>query len=319
MASKGRYALLTVDTEALPKRAAQDHVMRLMWGRHASGTAGVKEMSALGDEVGAKHVFFVDYCGAYNRKDEIDDVVRWLDGAGQDVQLHTHPEYLPQEFWKAHGFNHRPRLMNEYGKEKSDFTIQFFSKLISDVTNKPVLSHRAGSFRWNSNAIEALKKADIPLSFNNSMNAKLIGQCVHSLPTNDAFTWSNGVVEIPVTEQRVLPGLGKEWWARFQFPESKVFKFQIIPWWQYLIPFRQKAPDLLVLLLHSWSLLYWDENGHGEYRDDKRIEGYRKLLHKISRDYDIVTSTELLDLIQRGKVSADRIEDLSLAALKGST
>jgi hypothetical protein len=27
-----RYALLTVDTEALPKRAAQDHVKRLIWG-----------------------------------------------------------------------------------------------------------------------------------------------------------------------------------------------------------------------------------------------------------------------------------------------
>jgi hypothetical protein len=68
-------------------------------------------MCAIGDEFGGKHVFFMDLCGAYAQRDEVRDVVRWLDGAGQDVQLHAHPEYLPGEFWPEHNFKFRPRFI----------------------------------------------------------------------------------------------------------------------------------------------------------------------------------------------------------------
>src|SRR5690606_35005400 len=109
---RNRYALISVDTEALPRRASHDHVKRLMWGQHEAGTAGIREMSLIGDEFGVKHVFFVDMCGAYDYLNEVEKVVQWLDNAGQDVQLHTHPEYLPKSFWDAHGFSLKPQYMN---------------------------------------------------------------------------------------------------------------------------------------------------------------------------------------------------------------
>jgi hypothetical protein len=55
-------------------------------------------MCAAADEVGGKLVFFVDACGAYAQLDQVAEAVRWLDGAGHDVQLHAHPEYLPEAF-----------------------------------------------------------------------------------------------------------------------------------------------------------------------------------------------------------------------------
>ena len=67
---RNRYAIMTVDTEALPKRASQEHVKRLMWGLHEHGRAGVGEISLIGDEYGVKHVFFVDLCGAYSYLNE---------------------------------------------------------------------------------------------------------------------------------------------------------------------------------------------------------------------------------------------------------
>ena len=195
---KNRYALVTVDTEALPKRASQDHVNRLIWGRHPQGTAGVGEMCSAGDDFGIKHVFFVDMCGAYAQLDETTEVVRCLDAQGQDVQLHTHPEYLPDAFWVEHGLSTRPQHMNKYADEaRAEFVFRHFGGLISDITNKPVLAHRAGSFRWNAASIRALKSADIPLSFNNSMCAVGNQQCVYSVPTNLPFAWSNGVIEVP--------------------------------------------------------------------------------------------------------------------------
>ena len=313
---RNRYALLTVDTEALPKRATRDHVKRLMWGQHENGRAGVGEMSSIGDEFGVKHVFFVDLCGAYAYLDEVRDVVRWLDAAGQDVQLHTHPEYLPDSFWREHGMAKRPQYMNQYADDaRAEFVIRHFGALITEVTGKPLLAHRAGSFRWNACTIRALDAAGIRLSFNNSTNAMYAGQNVYSEPTNQPFVWSNGVVEIPMTEKKILPRVGREeWWARLTYPESPYFHFH--PWWgRLLLNAVSGSPDLAVFLLHSWSLLYRDEQGHAEYRDDRLQEGYRKLLARLTKDYEVVTSAELLDLLARGKVRTTHTVDLARAEL----
>jgi hypothetical protein len=311
-----RYALITVDTEALPKRASDDHVRRLMWGEHDNGTAGIREMCAIGDEFGAKHVFFVDLCGAYTRLDESLEVVRWLDAGGQDVQLHTHPEYLPKEFWSEHGLERKPEYMNQYKDDaRAEFVLRHFGDLISGVTGKPIQAFRAGSFRWNASTIRALKSVGIPLSFNNSMCAVYAKQSLHAEATNVPYVWSNGIVEVPMTEKRILPKIGKdEWWARLTYPESSYFRFR--PWWgKLLLNTLSGSPDFSVFLLHSWSLLYWDEKGYGSFRDDRRTEGYRKLMSQLTKNYDVITTSEFLDLYARGKISASQTVDLSRAEL----
>lgn len=317
MMQKNRYAMLTVDTEALPKRAAQDHVKRLMWGVHEKGRAGIGEMASIGDEFGARHVYFVDQCGAWSYLDETKEVVRWLNAAGHDVQLHTHPEYLPDSFWAEHGLARRPQYMNQYTEEaRAEFVIRHFGELISKETGKPVLAHRAGSFRWNANTIRALKSAGVPLSFNNSMCAVHARQCIWSEPTNLPFAWSNGVIEVPMTEKKILPKVGKdEWWARLTYPESPYFRFR--PWWgKLLFDAFSGSPHMSIFLLHSWSLLYWDENGHATYRDDQRLEGYRKLLSRLTRDYDVITTAEFLDLHAQGKIKTTHTADIARTELQ---
>lgn len=309
-----RYALITVDTEALPKRATSDHVKRLIWGEYDNGTAGIREMCAVGDEFGAKHIFFVDMCGAYAYRDEVREVITWLDGQGQDVQLHAHPEYLPKDFWDEHKFAFKPQFMNQYADDKDKFVIKHFGDIVSGITGKKLRAFRAGSFRWNAGTIRALKTAGIPLSFNNSMCAFYNEQCLYSVPTNVPFTWSNGVVEIPMTEHNILPRIENDWWARLQYPQSKFFRYR--PWWSSFLPYSVRRQDsLLVFLLHSWSLLYWDENNYGVYRDDQRIDGYRKLLKRLAKDYDIITTAELLELVQQGKIVPSHTEDLARAEL----
>lgn len=306
--------MLTVDTEALPKRAPHDHVKRLIWGEHNKGTAGIREMCSVVGEVDAKLTFFVDACAAYSDLDEVAEVILWLDKKGQDVQLHTHSEYLPERFWLESGFQYRPRFLNEYSAVRATFTILYFGKFISDITGKPLRAFRAGSFRWNASTIRALADAGIPLSFNNSMNAFLAGQCVHSEATNQPYRWSNGVIEVPVTEKMFFPLFGKEWWGRLQFPVSNHFRN---PPWRVLRPYaRQANSSLLVLLLHSWSLLYWDKNGYAVYRDDKRIEDFRKLVRQLAKDYDIITTEDFLDLHARGKITTSHTVDLAAAELK---
>jgi len=312
--SKNRFAILTVDTEALPKRAQTEHVKRLIWGEHSFGTAGVREMCVIGDESGVKHVFFVDVCGAHAYENEIRDVVQWLDEAGQDVQLHAHAEYLPEGFWKPFGFKYRPRFMNQYGCEKAEFVIRHFGKFITNITGKPIRAFRAGSFRWNASTISALASTGIPLSFNDSMNAFVNGQSTYGEPTLRPYRWSNGVIEVPATERQFDPIVGQKWWGRLQFPVSH--RFRNLPWRILWPQTFGRDSSFLVLLLHSWSLLYWDENGHGVYRDDKRLEDYRKLVRWLAKDYDIITTADFLDLYERGKINATHTVDLAKAELR---
>jgi hypothetical protein len=306
--------MLTVDTEALPRRAAEDHVKRLIWGEHACGTAGVREMCQIGDEMGIRHVFFVDVCAAHAYEKQIAEVVCWLDNAGQDVQLHAHPEYLPADYWEQHGFTYRPRFLNQYDQPKAEFTLKHFGKFISNLTGKAILAFRAGSFRWNANTIRALHTAGIRLSFNNSMKAYIDGVCPYGVPTNAPFSWSNDVIEVPVTERLSLPRCERFGWERLSHPYSNQY---FTPPWRKLWPFTFGIDkSFLVLLMHSWSLLYWDENDHAQYRDDRRIDSYRKIVRKLAKDYDIITTPDFLDLYSRGKIKTTHSVDLALTELR---
>lgn len=314
MTGKARYAMLTVDTEALPRRAATDHVKRLIWGENEGGTAGVREMCRIGDEFDARHVFFVDMCATHAYGSEIDEVIRWLDKAGHDVQLHAHPEYLPAEFWQEHGFKYRPRFMNQFDEAKAEFTLRYFGKRIPEITGKPILAFRAGSFRWNTNTLRALHTLGIPLSFNNSMWALEDGLCPHAEPTNTPFKWSNGIIEVPFTERSTLPFSQRLGWQLACYPYSP--RFFSAPWHRFHPYTWNGDNDFLVLLLHSWSLLHRDQNGQAQYRDDRRLESYRRLVRKLTKDYDVITTGEFLDLHNRGKITTPHTVDLALTELR---
>ena len=58
LTKSSRYAMITVDVEALPKRASADHVKRLMWGEFENGTAGLREICSVGAEVNSNFIFF---------------------------------------------------------------------------------------------------------------------------------------------------------------------------------------------------------------------------------------------------------------------
>ncbi|QYJ24179.1 polysaccharide deacetylase [Achromobacter sp. ES-001] len=314
MGLANRYALLTVDTEALPKRAEVDHVDRLIWGVHAHGSAGIREMCSIGKDFDAKHIFFVDMCGSYLYPKKMTEVVKWLDDEDQDVQLHLHPEILPKKFWIDSGLDAVPRYMNEYiSEDQATKVVRHFSELLSGITRKNVLACRAGSFRWNAHFIRALEVAGISMSFNNSMRAHMAGRSPFGRPTNLPYLWSNGVLEVPVTERRV-PAKGRrpERWVSLTYPESSYFPFRT-----RLFPgaprFLRSGPSLAVLLTHSWSFLYWNDRRQAVYRDDQRLDEYRNLLARVSRDYDIVTTAEFLDLHARGKISLSPSVDVSRA------
>lgn len=134
--SRNRYVLLTVDVEAQPARAREEHVKRLVWGEHANGRASIKEMCTIADDVGGRLVHFVDACGVYLHGEPFAEAVRWMVWAGHDVQLHSHSEFLSDSFWAEHGFAARPRLLNQYDEAKAAFTLRYFSEYLAALLAK---------------------------------------------------------------------------------------------------------------------------------------------------------------------------------------
>lgn len=309
-----RYAMLTVDTEAMPRRASDKHIVRLILGCHDRGTAGVREMCMIGDEYNAKHVFFVDLCSTYHSHNEMREVVRWLVNAGQDVQLHTHPEVLPDVFWLNNGFGGKcAEGRSACSMSREEYIIKYFGSLLSGMTGSDVLAFRSGSFRWGACTIRALKTLGVPLSFNNSMRAYSAGKCPFSLSVSTPYRWSNGVIEVPLTEKLIAPEPGgREFWASMTYPESSYYMYKRDRIGSIFKKFC-RGSDFAVILLHSWSLLDLDRDGCFIYRDDKRLEGYRKYVSQIVKDYDVITTPELLDLCARGKIRIPNVVDLSLA------
>lgn len=307
--NRNRFVLITVDTEAQPARAPQDHVKRLIWGEHDQGTAGIREMCMAANDVGAKLVFFVDACGMFLHGKTFEDAAFWLKQAGHDVQLHTHSEFLPPSFWEHHGFPARPTLLNQYSEKKAAFTIEYFSKYLANITGEKTRAFRAGSFRWNIGTLTAQAKLGIPLSFNNTMRGLVDGVCPYAEPVQHPFVWSNGVVEVPITERRFPSRGDKVWWGRLAFPSTNRHRD---PPWRVLYPYTfGRKIEVLVILVHSWSLLYWDANGYGVYKDDRRHEDFRRLMRKLSRDYDIITTDQFLNLYENGKIIITDKVDMS--------
>ncbi|MDL2280225.1 hypothetical protein LJC15_06185, partial [Desulfovibrio sp. OttesenSCG-928-G11] len=108
--------------------------------------------------------------------------------------------------------------------------------------------------------------------------------------------------------------VGRALWARLQYPESRFVRYR--PWWCSFLPYSVSRKDpFLVCLVHSWSLLQWDDKGHGMYAGDERLEGYRKFLHRIAKDYDIITTTDLLECLEQGKIVPTHTEEISKAEL----
>lgn len=310
-----KYLILTNDTEALPNRARDNHVRRLMWGEHENGVAGVKEMTSVVKEFNGKITYFVDICGALDRKSEVLDVARWLNDNGQDVELHLHPEYLPDSFWDNTGYRLNPKLMNLYeeiDRDKLRFLFKTFAGELESVIGRKINAYRAGSFRWNAMTIELLKELDIPLSFNNTQASMALGQCPYASSMQRPFRWSNGIIEVPVTEKNFFPNLNDNWWVRYQYPLCSLVRYRT--GLGSIIPYSVSAKDdFLVCLMHSWSFLYRDDDGFEYYRDDKRKEDFRKMLRKMSRDFDIIDSRDLKDLIDSGKIVVDHTEDIKKA------
>jgi peptidoglycan/xylan/chitin deacetylase (PgdA/CDA1 family) len=297
-ASAAQYLVITIDVEALPARASQDHVERLIYGNFPGrGRAGIVEMMDIADRHGVKLTFFLDVLEEVIYPKQIEAVARLIVERGHDLQLHTHPEIMPDAFFTKLGFPRK--LSNELNKAEAAALFAEVRNIVSAWEVPPFIAYRAGSYRYSSGLVQAMPAAGISFSY----NYNLYGRSQRSLGLENIalFRWENDVVEIPVSyideSAGVLVQFNDSVYVNTGNPQDA---------YNYILKFQEQwhASNVLIMMMHSWSLLELKSGtDYFEYKSSAEADLFDRFLASMPRQVRVVTATELAELVARGVVS----------------
>ena len=247
-----RPVLVTIDVEAVPSRADSDHVRTLIYGDFGSGgRQGILEMMDAADEFGIRLSMFLDISEVELHGDVITEVGQVIVDRGHDLQLHLHPNLLPDDYWQSRGFSVPDGKRWGYPRQIVDLVLHDFIDRMSRIRGSVPEGYRAGSFQVSSDWLESATAAGMSISSNHNYRSFVNqGRDPLAEPEAGAFRWSVGPVELPVTQIRN----GDEW-RPFTIPVRAPADDP------RLDRFLDRAAEVgdpgspIVVLMHSWSLL----------------------------------------------------------------
>ena len=164
--------LLTINTEVYPLAPNwQLSQLRLdldrdIYGITAEGEFGLRHQLRTLQQFQLHATFFVEalFASCPNvLPGALEEVVDLIQSAGQDVQLHLHPEWVPLIPKLAH--LHRPGAwrMTHYGEKEQLELIETGLENLERAGAKSVTAYRAGDFAANSDTLRALERAGVKI------------------------------------------------------------------------------------------------------------------------------------------------------------
>ncbi|MBF0527842.1 MAG: methyltransferase domain-containing protein [Deltaproteobacteria bacterium] len=267
--------LLSVDVEALPGRAPDRPVERLIWGG-AQGVEGhgIGRLAHIFNSVGVKATFYVDFAACCLHGDKgIFEASQYLVTHGQDVQLHVHSEVLVRnQHWvhetnliptfALHSFTTANRAI-KYAAEKYRKSLGYMPSIF-----------RAGGLWWCTDSILATGVNGISAASNVSLTRPFA-------PCTDVFNWENGVMELPVDfclDPYIQNGCG-----------SLLSDVMAI--------LKNKTHKVISCYLHSWSLSPRTSNGYHLVHSPTHQANLEKAIALLKTIGSMSTSN--LDYLQR--------------------
>ena len=270
--------IITIDVEALPHRAAADHVDRLIFGSSNGGRAGIIEMMDIADQAGVVLSFFVDVVEEVLYPGEIIALMRLIHSRGHDVQLHAHPTLLSTEDWSNLSIEKEGR-MHCWNERTADAMLDWMLSLFDEAEIPRPVAFRGGSFVYNAAILNSMAERGIMTSYNHNP-VQRPGDPTQPYQNNSTgHHWSNGVSEVPVT------------WLRGERFDEAHFG---VPHMAELFASRGSgAHDPAVMIMHSWTLLEKDEQGYFEYVDASKTAAFKNFLKNLANDHDVISASQL--------------------------
>ena len=139
------------------------HFERYVFGRSAHGDYALPKTLEILNRHGLKGVFFVEplFAARFGRA-HLETIVRLIRDAGQEVQLHIHPEWTDEIAPPILDDVSRKRQhLAYYTLDEQTRLIGFAKKLLEDAGSGPITAFRAGSFAANRDTFTALSRNGI--------------------------------------------------------------------------------------------------------------------------------------------------------------
>ena len=174
---------------------------RYVWGRSAQGDYALPKTLEILARHGLKGVFFVEpLFSARFGAEHLRTIVRLIADAGQDVQLHLHPEWVDEISPPLIRDNlHKRQHLTHYNLDEQSALIGHAARLLRAAGADSLNAFRAGSFACNRDTFRALRANGIHLD--SSLNAcyavsaaDMTGDGAH-----DRASMIEGVASFPVS------------------------------------------------------------------------------------------------------------------------
>lgn len=144
---------------------------RYVWGRSAAGEYGLPRNLQILRQYGLKAVFFVEpLFGLRFGTRHLATIVDLIQAAGQEVQLHLHPEWVDEISPPLLGDVSRKRQhLTDYSLEEQTALLCRAKRILQEVAGKPITGFRSGGYAANRLTYQALAKVGI--TADSSLNA----------------------------------------------------------------------------------------------------------------------------------------------------
>jgi glycosyltransferase involved in cell wall biosynthesis/SAM-dependent methyltransferase len=242
-------SFLSFDVEALPGRAAQDPVDRLIWGKYNGNEYGIRRISSILKQYDIKGNFLVDFaaCLLYGDK-AVQEIIEFLLSQGHEVHVHLHSEWVIRKW----GISNKEWEKGPVGMEMLDDALsysllQFAAFKYRTLVGQAPVVFRAGGYRFNAATIEAAQKLGFKAcsNFNRDRHLHTWSTQDSRVVNNEPFRWKNGLIELPVD---FSPEPLSHDWEIYQGSFGRVLS--------------RKRLKTFNLTLHSWTLLTRENGEH---------------------------------------------------------
>ncbi len=239
------HVLVTVDVEA---HRGCNPVDDWIYGRHGDEEFGISRIMDICERWGVKATFFLDVAEVWTWGEAaIKQVgVRILE-RGHDLQLHVHPDHItngPRFLWE-YDYNEQLEIITR--------SIETFEKL----WKKHPLAFRAGKYGANYDTLQALCAAGIKADFSMFYRNRWCGLNDPPLTINNLKCYGD-LIEVPVTVFKSFDLLGIKRYDSIALDAVSRYEFKKV----FAEMMRKERPEVVVLMLHSFSFIARDSDGN---------------------------------------------------------
>lgn len=292
-------AFLSFDVEALPGRADDDHVERLIWGKIGGQEYGIGKLCAILKEYGLKANFMIDMgaCALYGDR-PVERAGKFLRDQGHEIHAHLHPEWLPRQ-WKIplpEGYAARMDLLDY---RMSELFLAHAGFKFKQLYGHAPYAFRSGAFLFNEHIVEAAAKAGFTCltNFNSTRHRDQI-RIAAGRTDNGPFFWDNGILEIPVD---MSPEPLSCDFAKY------IGMFDRVP---------RKTNKTFNITLHSWSLLKRVDGLH-KYFAPEYEEKLRAICEHLAENTEVKGYSEYQPAVSMGEPPELVTPELTEISLEG--